>query len=60
MPARCVTQLTAMDTYEGEHAQESGVYPNAPNGAVSMANWLIPWDFEIDEPHSNVAISLMR
>jgi hypothetical protein len=33
-----------------------GIYSNAPNGAVSIANRGILWDFEINELHSKVAI----
>jgi hypothetical protein len=28
------------------------VYPNVPNGAVSIANSLILWDFDIRQVHS--------
>jgi hypothetical protein len=37
-----------------------GVYPNVPNGAVSIANCLILWDFEIHEFHSKRAIFSIR
>jgi len=36
------------------------VYPNVPNGAVSIANRLILWDFEIHELHSKRAIFSIR
>lgn len=37
-----------------------GVYPNVPNGTVSIANCLILWDFEIHELHSKRAIFSIR
>jgi hypothetical protein len=39
---------------------QRGVYPNVPNVAVSIANCLILWNFEIHELHSKRAIFSIR
>jgi hypothetical protein len=52
--------LLHMPEFVRQLAQFRGVYPNVPNGAVSVANCLILWDFEIHEFHSKRPIFSIR
>src|ERR1039457_2488492 len=47
------TSMPSIRVRSTPQARYGGVYPNVLNDAVSIANCLILWDFEISELHSN-------